>query len=306
MKSSLGRGLSSLLGDNVETNTESDFQKVSITSVIPNKNQPRKFFDEEQLIELSNSIKEKGILQPIVVRKTEDNQFEIIAGERRWRAAQKANLAQVPVLIKNLDDNEMMEVALIENLQRSDLDPIEEAESFSYVMKKFKKTQAELAKVVGKSRSYIANQLRLLELPQMIQEALKTRKITSGHAKILLTLEAPENAAKKIIDEKMTVRQAEKFVQSLKKGIEMPSAVLSSKDNGQKHPTLDFQKKAASKNNLYVSEHDGDPEVAALASQLRETLKMNVSLKLGQDGGSLTIHFQSMEELDDLVMTLAG
>ena len=215
LKKGLGRGLSSLLGDNskkIETN------KVSINDLTRNKFQPRKSFSKESLEELSNSIKEQGIIQPIVVRpdKTTDGKYEIIAGERRWLAAQKADLYEVPVVILNVDDLKSLEVAIVENVQRQDLSPIEEARGYKRLINDFSYNQDKLSKFIGKSRSYIANSLRLLSLPDEILSMVEQGNLTSGHARSLIGLMNAKSLAKQIVNRKLSVRQSEQLVKKFR------------------------------------------------------------------------------------------
>ncbi len=214
-KKGLGRGLSSLIGD---SQTNEDKSKILISSIVRNKYQPRKKFDKESLKELSNSIKERGIIQPIVVRKSdsEDEKYEIIAGERRWQAAQNAGLHEVPVIIIKADNLKSLEFAIVENVQRKDLNPIEEAEGYKRLIDEFNYDQDKVAKFIGKSRAYISNSLRLLSLSKEVIELIIDEKISQGHAKILVGLENAHFLAKKIIEKKLSVRQAENLVRTLK------------------------------------------------------------------------------------------
>ena len=214
-KKGLGRGLSSLIGD---SQTNEDKSKILISSIVRNKYQPRKKFDKESLKELSNSIKERGIIQPIVVRKSdsEDEKYEIIAGERRWQAAQNAGLHEVPVIIIKADNLKSLEFAIVENVQRKDLNPIEEAEGYKRLIDEFNYDQDKVAKFIGKSRAHISNSLRLLSLSKEVIELIIDEKISQGHAKILVGLENAHFLAKKIIEKKLSVRQAENLVRTLK------------------------------------------------------------------------------------------
>ena len=216
IKKGLGRGLSSLIGENrVETSNS----KLSLSEIIPNKYQPRKNFDQESLDELSNSIKERGVIQPIIVRKSklEKNKYEIIAGERRWLAARKAGLHDIPVIITDVDDLKSLEFAIVENVQRHNLNPLEEALGYKRLIDEFSYDQEKVSKFIGKSRSYITNSLRLLSLPEEVLNFVKNKKITAGHAKILVGLDNAEFIANKIIEKKLSVRQAESFVKIFKK-----------------------------------------------------------------------------------------
>ena len=215
IKRGLGRGLSSLIG---ETKVETQKNKLSVSDLVPNKYQPRKIFDEENLNELTNSIRERGILQPIIVRKSNDDhsKFEIIAGERRWLAAQKAGLHNVPVVITEADDLKSLEFAIVENVQRHDLNPLEEAQGYKKLIDKFSYDQEKVSKFIGKSRSYIANALRLLSLPDDVIKLIENQKISAGHAKILVSLDNASFVANKIIEKRLSVRQTEKFVKLFK------------------------------------------------------------------------------------------
>ena len=215
IKRGLGRGLSSLIG---ETKVEIQKNKLLIGDLIPNKFQPRKNFEEQSLSELTNSIKERGILQPIIVRRSGENQskFEIIAGERRWLAAQKAGLHDVPVVITEADDLNSLEFAIIENVQRYDLNPLEEAQGYKRLIDEFSYDQEKVSKFIGKSRSYITNSLRLLSLPAEVIKLIETQKLTAGHGKILVGLENALFVANKIIEKNLSVRQAENFVKLFK------------------------------------------------------------------------------------------
>jgi len=224
IKKGLGRGLSSLIG---ETKVETPKNQLSISDLIPNKYQPRKIFDEDNLNDLTNSIKERGILQPIIVRKSNDDKskFEIIAGERRWLAAQKAGLHTVPVVITEADDLKSLEFAIVENVQRHDLNPLEEAQGYKRLIDEFNYDQEKVSNFIGKSRSHITNSLRLLTLPLEVIKLIETQKLTAGHAKILVGLENSSFVANKIIEKKLSVRQAESFVKIFKNKRQKPNNV---------------------------------------------------------------------------------
>ena len=215
IKKGLGRGLSSLIG---ETKVEAKKNQLSISDLIPNKYQPRKIFNESSLEDLTNSIKERGIIQPIIVRKSNDDKskFEIIAGERRWLAAQRAGLHDVPVVITEADDLKSLEFAIVENVQRHDLNPLEEAQGYKRLIDKFSYDQEKVSKFIGKSRSHITNSLRLLSLPHDVVKLIESQKLTAGHAKILVGLENASFVANKIIEKKLSVRQSENFVKLFK------------------------------------------------------------------------------------------
>ena len=215
IKKGLGRGLSSLIG---ETKVETLKNQLSISDLIPNKYQPRKIFDEDNLNDLTNSIKERGILQPIIVRKSnhDKSKFEIIAGERRWLAAQRAGFHKVPVVITEVDDLRSLEFAIVENVQRLDLNPLEEAQGYRRLIDEFAYDREKVSKFIGKSRSHIANTLRLLTLPDTIIKLIESQKLSAGHAKILVGLENASFVASKIVEKKLSVRQAEKLVNTFK------------------------------------------------------------------------------------------
>ena len=215
IKKGLGRGLSSLIG---ETKIDPKKNQISISDLVPNRYQPRKIFDENNLEELTNSIKERGIIQPIIVRHSNDNKskYEIIAGERRWLAAQRAGLHNVPVVITEADDLKSLEFAIVENVQRNDLNPLEEAQGYKRLIEEFSYDQEKVSKFIGKSRSHITNSLRLLTLPDDVIKLIETQKLTAGHGKILVGLNNASFVAAKIIEKKLSVRQAENFVKIFK------------------------------------------------------------------------------------------
>jgi ParB family chromosome partitioning protein len=215
IKKGLGRGLSSLIG---ETKVETQKNQLPISDLIPNKYQPRKIFDERNLEDLTNSIKERGMIQPIIVRQSNIDQlkFEIIAGERRWIAAQRAGLHNVPVVITEADDLKSLEFAIVENVQRHDLNPLEEAQGYKRLIDEFSYDQEKVSRFIGKSRSHITNCLRLLTLPADVLKLIEAQKITSGHAKVLVGLENASFVANKILEKKLSVRQTEKFVKIFK------------------------------------------------------------------------------------------
>ena len=215
IKKGLGRGLSSLIG---ESKVQQSTNKLLLSEIIPNKSQPRKNFDKESLDDLTNSIKERGVIQPIIVRKSkkESSKFEIIAGERRWIAARQAGLHDIPVVLTDVDDLKSLEFAIVENVQRHDLNPLEEAQGYKRLIDEFEYDQEKVSKFIGKSRSYITNTLRLLSLPKDVLKLIEEKKITAGHAKILVGLDNASFVANKIIEKKLSVRQAENFVRIFK------------------------------------------------------------------------------------------
>ena len=245
LKKGLGRGLSSLLGD---TSKKIDVNKVSIKDLTRNRLQPRKYFDKENLLELTNSIKEQGVIQPIVVRpnKSLDGKYEIIAGERRWLASQNAGLHEVPVVILNVDDVKSLELAIIENVQRQDLNSIEEARGYQKLINDFSYNQEKLSQFIGKSRSYIANSLRLLSLPEDVLLMVERGNLSAGHARTLIGLNNSTDIAKKIIQKKLSVRQSEILVKQFRN---KKFRLVSKKDSN----VLDLQKDLEEKTGLNVS-----------------------------------------------------
>ena len=244
IKKGLGRGLSSLIG---ESKVQQSTNKLLLSEIIPNKSQPRKNFDKESLEDLTNSIKERGVIQPIIVRKSkkESSKFEIIAGERRWIAARQAGLHDIPVVLTDVDDLKSLEFAIVENVQRHDLNPLEEAQGYKRLIDEFGYDQEKVSKFIGKSRSYITNALRLLNLPSSVLRSVEEKKITAGHAKILVGLENAEFIANKIIEKKLSVRQTENFVKIFKRS---KSSLKRTKDSN----TLDLEKSLTEKIGLRV------------------------------------------------------
>jgi len=269
IKKGLGRGLSSLIG---ETKIESQKNKLGISEIIPNKYQPRKNFDDEILNDLVNSIRERGIIQPIIVRKSEDqiSKYEIIAGERRWLAAQKAGLHEVPVVITEADDLKSLEFAIVENVQRHDLNPLEEAQGYQRLINEFSYDQEKVSKFIGKSRSHVTNCLRLLSLPDEVLKLIEDKKLTSGHAKILVGLDNANFVANKIIDKKLSVRQAEAFVKIFKK-----------KTN-------------------YIKQKD--PNLSFLEDSITNKIGLNVLIKNKKNNkGQIIIEYKELDQLNKIV-----
>ena len=266
MKKGLGKGLAALIGDldeksndqgtKINTEVANDQTNVPIEFLVPNRDQPRKNFSETSLDELSQSIKQKGILLPILVRPLNDKEFQIIAGERRWRAAQKAGLNEVPVIIKNFNETEVLEIGLIENMQRENLSAIEEALGFERLQKEYNYTQENLSKILSKSRAYVANALRLLSLPHKVQQLVQSGDLSSGHARALIVLADPLPVAKFAIKKGMSVRQLESYVSYLKKDKKSKQASVS-----QKSPdTLMLEKKLTDSLGLSVQIDEGKGE----------------------------------------------
>ncbi|MEW2912091.1 ParB/RepB/Spo0J family partition protein [Leisingera sp. JC11] len=286
----LGRGLSALMADvnpaPVSTQAEAPRNAevlVPIENVVANPNQPRRQFLQEDLDDLTASIKEKGVLQPLIVRPRSGGKFEIVAGERRWRASQAAQLHEVPVLIRDYSDLEMMEVAIIENIQRSDLNAMEEAQSYKQLMEKFGHTQEKMAEALGKSRSHIANLVRLLHLPQDVQILVQERKLSAGHARALITSDNASELAAKIVKGGLSVRATEALVKKDAAGIQA---------GGAKKP-----RKAPEK----------DADTRALEGDLSAMLKMKVSIdhKPGGEAGAVTINYENLDQLDELCNLLS-
>ena len=270
IKKGLGRGLSSLIG---ETKTEININRLSISDLVSNKFQPRKIFDDGNLQDLTNSIKERGIIQPIIVRKSSDDnsKYEIIAGERRWLAAQKAGLHEVPVVITEVDDLKSLEFAIVENVQRNDLNVIEEARGYQRLIEEFSYDQEKVAKFIGKSRSHIANILRLLGLPGAILKLIENKKLSPGHAKILVGLSNAEFVANKIIEKSLSVRQAENFVKIFK----------------------------IKKQSFKTSK---DANLQALESSIIEKIGLNILIKNKKNNtGSLVINYQDLDQLNKII-----
>ena len=270
IKKGLGRGLSSLIG---ETKLEQNINKIQISNLVPNKLQPRKIFDEDNLNDLTKSIKERGIIQPIIVRKSNEDKlkYEIIAGERRWLAAQKAGLHEVPVVITTADDLKSLEFAIVENVQRNDLNAIEEARGYERLIKEFSYDQEKVAKFIGKSRSHITNSLRLLSLPQEVLEFIETKKLTPGHAKVIVGLDNSLFVAKKIIEKNFSVRQAESFVKIFK-------------INKKSFKSLK------------------DPNLNALESSIIEKIGLNVLIKNKKNNsGSIIFEYKDVNQLNKII-----
>ena len=269
IKKGLGRGLSSLIG---ETKIEEKTNKLLIGDLYPNKFQPRKIFDEDSLNDLEKSIRERGIIQPIIVRKSDENsKYEIIAGERRWLAAQKAGLHEVPVVVTVADDLKSLEFAIVENVQRNDLNPLEEAQGYQRLINDFSYDQEKVSKFIGKSRSYITNCLRILTLPRDVLDLIETKEISAGHAKILVGLENATFVARKIIEKKLSVRQSENFVKIFKK-------------------KKSFLAKSS------------DPNIQNLERSITDRIGLNVTIKNNKKNkGTITFVYHDIEQLNKII-----
>ena len=272
IKKGLGRGLSSLIG---EAKIELKKNQLQISDIVPNKYQPRKIFEESNMEDLTNSIKERGIIQPIIVRKSQDHnqKYEIIAGERRWLAAQRAGLHNVPVVITEADDLKSLEFAILENIQRQDLNPLEEAKGYKRLIDEFSYDQDKVSKFMGKSRSYITNSLRLLTLPKEVIKLIEEQKLTAGHGKILVGLDNAIFIANKILDKKFSVRQAENFVKQFKNKV----------------------KKHISK----------DANIRDLENSLSQKIGLNVVIKnSSRNEGTITFTYKELDQLNKIISIL--
>ena len=270
IKKGLGRGLSSLIG---ETKIENQTNKLLLSEIVPNKFQPRKIFDEQNLLDLTNSIKKRGVIQPIIVRRSneENSKYEIIAGERRWLAARKAGLHDIPVVITEADDLKSLEFAIVENVQRHDLNPLEEAQGYKRLIEEFSYDQEKVSEFIGKSRSYITNSLRLLNLPLEVLTLVEDKKITAGHAKILVGLDNSLFVAEKIIEKRLSVRQTEKFVKI-------------------------FKNKKGSVNKLI------DPNIKNLEESISEKIGLNVKIKNSKKNrGTITFSYHDIDQLNKII-----
>ena len=270
IKKGLGRGLSSLIG---ETKVETKINKLLLSDIVPNKYQPRKIFDEENLKDLTKSIKERGVIQPIIVRSSnsDNSKYEIIAGERRWLAARNAGLHDIPVVLTEADDLKSLEFAIVENVQRHDLNPLEEAQGYKRLIDEFSYDQEKVSKFIGKSRSYITNSIRLLNLPQEVLNLVVSKKISAGHAKILVGLDNAIFIANKIIEKKLSVRQAENFVKLFRK-----------KPNLQKNIK--------------------DPNIKNLEQSISDKVGLNVLIKNNKTNkGTITFSYQNVDQLNKII-----
>lgn len=277
----LGRGLAALIGeiDRAETpakTVEAD-ARAAIDLIAPNPRNPRRSFPEDELVDLAQSLREHGLVQPVVVRPApgQPGRYEIIAGERRWRAAQRAGLAEIPIIVRNVDDRVALEIAIVENVQRADLNPIEEAMGYQRLIDDHNYTQADLGEVIGKSRSHVANTLRLLKLPGDVRDMLVEGSLSAGHARTLVTAEDPIGLARRIVEEGLSVRQAETLAQSP-------------------------QSRAKAKNEAQVK----DADTLALEKLLSDVTGLRVTISHRENGGELKIAYRTLEQLDDLCRRL--
>jgi ParB family chromosome partitioning protein len=283
--SGLGRGLSSLLGEAAQETSISARESISgavqmvpVASIEPHPGQPRRIFQEESLVELAASIQARGVIQPIIVRP-HGHRFQIVAGERRWRAAQRARLHEIPAIIRNFSEEETLEVALVENIQRQDLNAIEEAQAFRRLVKDYGHTQEELGRIVHKSRSHVANLLRLLDLPSKVQVMIGTGQLSMGHARALITADDPEALADEVIRRGLSVRETEKLAKS-------------GKARKQRLPPIEYKGSAA--------------DIAALERQLGDLLGLKVAIRHSPTGGTVTLAYSTLDQLDMICQRLSG
>lgn len=290
-KRGLGRGLSALLGDDAASLAEPADNaapgrtrgetRMAIDLIEPNPHQPRRTFDETELEELAASIRQHGVLQPIVVRPHSSNPggYEIVAGERRWRAAQRAQLHEIPAIVRELDDRTVLEIAIVENIQRADLNPVEEAQGYAQLIESFGHTQSDLSRIVGKSRSHLANMLRLLTLPEPVLSMVKDGMISAGHARALVTASDPLGLAKKVIEQKLSVRETE----ALARRASAPRTAGKPRASAEK-----------------------DADTRILEGDLSAAIGMSVRIEhAGQNGGEMRIRYRDLEQLDQLCQKLA-
>ena len=302
-KRNLGRGLAALLGDDEEAEAavappqgeapapaaSEPRQRVALDRLVPNPYQPRRAFDEESISALAESIAANGILQPLLVRPAGDSgdeQYEIIAGERRWRAAQRAQLHEVPVVVRGLSDTAALEIAIVENVQRRDLTPLEEAQGYQRLMDEFQHTQEDLARAVGKSRSHIANMLRLLQLPERVKVLVQTGDISAGHARALLNADDTEGLARQVADRGLSVRETEKLAQQVK------TASQGGDGTGSQRRGNAAEAK--------------DADTRALEDDVAARLGLTVKIAPKGKGGTLTLHYSDLDQLDDVINRLCN
>jgi ParB family transcriptional regulator, chromosome partitioning protein len=287
-RSRLGRGLAALIGDVSEdlipARPEADPRRAPIEALRANPRNPRRHFPDAELDELAASIRQKGMIQPIVVRRLRaaGTDLEIVAGERRWRAAQRVGLAEVPIVLVEVDDRTSLEFAIVENVQRADLNPIEEATGYQCLIDEFGYTQIDLAQSLGRSRSHITNTLRLLKLPEDVKSRLIDRTLSAGHARALLAMDDPSSAAREVVARGLSVRQAEELAQRSQARKARPGTALESKSLGR------------------------DADISAIEEALEEVLGLPVSIRHGERGGELRVSYRSIEQLDSLCKSLMG
>ncbi|WP_114227502.1 MULTISPECIES: ParB/RepB/Spo0J family partition protein [Sphingomonas] len=283
----LGRGLSALLGDaqpELEAARGGGVREIDVGAISPNPQQPRQAFDDAAIAELAASIAERGVLQPILVRDLKDGRFELIAGERRWRASQRAQLHKIPALVREFDAAASAEVALIENVQREDLNALEEADAYASLIERYGHGQDAVAKLVGKSRSHVANLLRLRDLPEYVRELLRRGELSMGHARAVASAEDPEALAREVISGGLSVRQTEQLAKAVRPGAGTDLARGSARNGGQVQ----------------------DADVAALERQLGDVLGLRVKIAAKGSAGTVTLHFSTLDQLDLVCQRLTG
>ena len=283
----LGRGLSALLGDApAEAETPSGgVREIDVAAIRPNPHQPRRIFAEEAIAELADSIRARGVLQPILVRETGAGAYELVAGERRWRAAQRAQLNRIPAIIRSFDNAAVAEIALIENIQREDLNALEEADAYAQLISTYGHSQDDLARLIGKSRSHVANLLRLRDLPEPVRQALLRGDINMGHARAIAAAPDPEALAREIVNQGLSVRQAEALARRERPG----AAGISERRSGRASP-----------------DSTGNADIAALERQLGDLLGLKVRVATSGSAGTVTLHFTALDQLDLICQRLSG
>lgn len=284
---SLGRGLSAFLDLNVEKETakgEGAVLHIAVDSVVPNPFQPRQNFDEETLRSLAESIKQKGVLQPVLMIDLKNGKYQLVAGERRFRATKMAGLSEIPAIVTELGEKDQLEIAILENIQREDLNPIEEAEAYKRLMVEFSYTQEELSGILGQSRSHIANILRLLTLPDDVKEMIRRKQITFGHARALIGTEDPSKIANRVITQSMNVRETENLIKAMKEGTDFSA-----------------DKEVESRNVGSVGGRYTDPELLNVAGHISAMVGLQVNIKLKKKGGVIELNFKDFGELDRLL-----
>ena len=286
----LGRGLSALMGEKLEIDETNNngLNYVLIENITANPNQPRTIFKRGELEELESSIKQNGILQPILIKPIGDNKYQIIAGERRWRASKKLGLSDIPAIIKDISEEETLELALIENIQRENLNPIEEAESYKKLTEKHNYTQEKIAKMVSKSRSHITNILRILSLRDAIKSHLKEGRLSLGHAKLLIHHPESEEIASIIVDKRLNVRQTEELIKK-RRNPQVTSKTSPPKRKGHK-----------------LNNKDKHEDILDIEESLSSSLKMPVEIEHSSKGGKVSIHFTDLEQLDHIIQKLSN
>jgi ParB family chromosome partitioning protein len=298
--SGLGKGLSALISErkiDIDTYAENNGKRleIDILDVFPGRFQPRVIFDTDELEELAESVRRNGVIQPILVKKRQGQGYEIIAGERRWRASKLAKAKKIPALVLEVDDKQAMEIALIENIQRQNLKILEEADGYKRLIKEFEYTQEQLADVIGKSRSHVTNILRLLALPDEVKNKLNDGSLTTGHARALLSAPDPLIAADEVIKKGFSVRQTENLVKK-----------LASEENGQSVIRKKYSRKSKSEATETKTSINKEPEIVMMEQQLSVNLGLNVSINNFDENGEVIIKYSSMEELEKLISKLEG